>query len=583
MAAGAGPRTPHRMPAMSDAMKCFLPKQRLPFFLVLALMPCLLSNSCASPHATRLAYAARGLTSSAEVDYQFLVYQDLLRQGKKEEAAEALAGLAATHPSPEAAVELANLQWGQNEREKATETLEKALAAFPESRQLTFYLANAYQMRRMGDMAVKTLEKFLGKHPKDTAAIQEMASLLVDSAKHREAADILVRIPEKDRDATAWFLLAKASAGLNQPKEAIRQLREAVGKDQNLMAAWLDLGTLLDQQGDLKGAEESFQKMLTLGEDSSEVRSKLLRLALKQKNPTKALKILKDAPSDKALLLDAMSAMIEAGYPKQAKQVYTMLAAADPNSPELLFYKAVLAYEGDKNPRAAMTILGQVPTDNPNYDKSLSFRIQISMEIGDAAKAQTLLREARERFPEKKEFVTMEAAMLDKRGDTAQAATVLGKALESTPDDVDLLYRYGVALEKLKRRDEAKTVMEKIVAKDPGNPDALNYLGYSLAEEGRDLEKALAMIRTALEKEPDNPFFLDSLAWTLFKLKRADEALATIERAIAHKVKDAIIWEHYGDIAAAAGRKAEAQKAYRTALELGSDTPAVVKTKLEAL
>jgi Flp pilus assembly protein TadD len=179
--------------------------------------------------------------------------------------------------------------------------------------------------------------------------------------------------------------------------------------------------------------------------------------------------------------------------------------------------------------------------------------------------------------------VTMEAAILDKRGDTAQAATVLGKALESTPDDVDLLYRYGVALEKLKRRDEAKTVMEKIVAKDPGNPDALNYLGYSLAEEGRDLEKALTMIRTALEKEPDNPFFLDSLAWTLFKLKRADEALATIERAIAHKVKDAIIWEHYGDIAAAAGRKADAQKAYRTALELGSDTPAAVKTKLEAL
>jgi tetratricopeptide (TPR) repeat protein len=579
MAAGSGPRMPHRMPAMPDAMKRFFPK-RLPLFVVLALMPCLLSNSCASSRAARMGYSTRGLTPSAETSYQFLVYQDLLRQGKKDEAAQMLASLAEAHPSPDIAVELANLQWGSNEREKATETLEKALAAFPQSRQLTFYLANAYQMRRLGDQAIATLTRFLEKHPKDAATLHELASLLVDAGKHGEAADFLSRIPENERDATIWFLLAKASAGQNRPKEAIRQLRQALAKDQNLMVAWIDLGTLLDQEGDLKGAEESYQKMLQLGEDSSEVRSKLLRVALKQKNPAKALKFLKSSPSDKALLLDAMAAMIEAGYPKQAKQVLSLLAAADPKSPDLPFYKAVLAYEGDKNPRAAMDILGQVPTDNPNYDKSLSFRVQIASEMGDAAKARTLVREARERFPDKKEFVVLEAALLDKGGDTGQAAVVLEKAVAAWPDDLDMLYRYGVALEKLKRRDEAKAVMERIVAKDPANPEALNYLGYSLAEEGRDLEKALTMIRTALEKEPDNPYYLDSLAWVLFKLKRADEALTAIERSIAHKVKDAIIWEHYGDIAAAAGRKAEAQRAYRTALELGSETPDAVKKKL---
>ena len=140
-----------------------------------------------------------------------------------------------------------------------------------------------------------------------------------------------------------------------------------------------------------------------------------------------------------------------------------------------------------------------------------------------------------------------------------------------------------MALEKLKRRDEAKAVMERIVDKDAGHADALNYLGYSLAEDGRDLERALGMIEKALEKEPDNPFFLDSKAWALYKLKRMDDALAAIEKAINHKVKDAIIWEHYGDIAAAAGRKAEAQKAYRSALELGSESPAAGTKKLEAL
>ena len=37
--------------------------------------------------------------------------------------------------------------------------------------------------------------------------------------------------------------------------------------------------------------------------------------------------------------------------------------------------------------------------------------------------------------------------------------------------------------------------MEKLVGLDPKNADALNYLGYSLAEEGRDLDKAVAMGR----------------------------------------------------------------------------------------
>jgi len=567
---------------MSDVTNRFFPT-RLPLFIVLVLLPCLLSNSCASSRSARSAYAARGLTPSAETNYQFLIYQDLLRQGKKDEANAILADLNESHPSPDLSVELANLQWGLNEREKATATLEKALATFPDARQIAFYLANAYQMRRMNDMAIKTLEHFLVKHPKDASTTQELAALLADAGKNKESLELLGRIPEADRDATIYYLMGKAIAGLGQNKDAIRLLRQATEKDVNLMAAWVDLAGLLEQEGDFKGAEESYRKMLTLGEDSPEVRAKLVRLAIKQKNPTKALSLLQEGQPEKNQLLDAMSALVEGGYPKQARQVLGMIEAADPSAPDLLFYKAVLTYEGDKNPKGAMSILAQVPTNNPNYDKSLSFRIQIASEINDLGKARVLAREGRERFPDKKEFIGMEAAILDKAGDTASAAKTLEDALKTWPDDLEMLYRYGVALEKLKRRDEAKAVMEKIVAKDPTNADALNYLGYSLAEEGHDLDKALEMIRTALQKEPDNPFFLDSLAWTLHRLKRADEALAAIEQAIAHKVKDAIIWEHYGDIAAAAGHKVEAQKAYRTALELGSETPTAVKKKLEAL
>ena len=567
---------------MSDAIKRRLPR-RLPFFLVLALLPCLLSNSCASSRPSGAAHAAKGLSPDADSAYQFLVYQDYLRQGNKEEAAKALAGLVKRHPSPELTVELANLQWGQNEREQATATLEAGVAAFPGSRQLTLYLANAYQMRRMNEKALATLEHFLAGHPADVPTRRELASMQEDAGKHKEALETLSRIPEADRDAAAYYLMAKATAGLGQNAKATALLRQAVDKDPTFLAGWLDLGGLLEAQGDLAGAEAAYRKMESLGEDAPEVRARLVRVLIKRKNAAQALKLLEEGPPDKARILDAMSAFIESGQSKEAEKALALLVAADPKSPDLPFYKAVLAYDGEKNPKKALDILGQVPPDNPNYDKSLSFRIQIATELGDLPKAEALTREARQRFPDHKEFVAAQAALLDRQGDTAKAAEVLQQALAASPDDLDLMYRYGVALEKLKRRDEAKAVMEKIVAKDPLNPDALNYLGYSMAEEGRDLDKAVDMIRTALAKEPDNPYFMDSLAWALFKLGRTDEALTVIRKAVGHKITDAIIWEHYGDIAAATGHKAEAQKAYRTALEHGSETPKAVKKKLGAL
>ncbi|MEL7638807.1 MAG: tetratricopeptide repeat protein [Solidesulfovibrio sp.] len=556
---------------------------RLPLLLVLALLPCLLSNSCASSRPARLAYAGKALSPQAEGAYQFLVYQDLLRQGKKDEAAQVLAGLNQSQPSPETAVELANLLWGQNEREAATRTLETAAAAFPDSRQLVLYLASAYQMRRLPDAAVAALERFVTGHPGDAQALRELASLLEESGRHQEALDALSRIPEDGRDATTLYLMAKATAGLDRKDAAIALLRRAVAADAALTAAWTELGALLEEKGDLAGAEDCYRKMLAQDEDSPEVRAKLARVLIRQKKPDRAVKYLEEGPPDKARLLDAMSALLEAGYVKQARQVLARLAAAIPDSPDLPFYQAVIAYEGEKKPKEALAILAKVPPENPNFDKALSFRIQLTSEMGDLSGAQALAAEARKRFPDRKEFPALEAALLDKRGETAKASAILKDAVAAWPDDMDLLYRYGVSLEKLKRRDEAKAVMENIVAKDPTNPDALNYLGYSLTEEGKDLEKALGMIRTALAKEPDNPFFLDSLAWTLHKLGRNAEALAAIERAIGHNVKDAVIWEHYGDITAAAGRKAEAQKAYRTALELGSDNPGDVKKKLGAL
>ena len=137
------------------------------------------------------------------------------------------------------------------------------------------------------------------------------------------------------------------------------------------------------------------------------------------------------------------------------------------------------------------------------------------------------------------------------------------------PESSELAFTLGSLLDSLGKRDEAMKVMQGIIASHPEHYQALNYVGYSLAVQGKDLEHALELLQRADRLAPDQFFIVDSLAWALFRLGRTEEALQNIRRAVALVPSpEAEILEHYGDIAAAAGQKEEARKAYEQDLKL---------------
>ncbi len=551
--------------------------------MILALMPVLISNSCAPKTPLAGLNDIDGLSPKAAADYYFLVYQDLQREGKKDEAVAVLQTLTDLAPSPQMYLELANLYWGLNMREKTTEVLEKGLKEFPEDQKLTFYLANAYQLRRYYDKAEATLRGYLDKHPEDQAAVQELTAILIEAESYDEALALLSKTPDDASSAAMLYYRSKAYSGLGDRTRAIASLKKALAKDPNLMAGWAELGYLQEIDKDYKSAVETYKRMLDLGEEGDEVWLRLIKLYLKLKNPEKALAILDQAPQERGFIFEAISAFIDEGYSKEASTLLDRMADESPDNPDMLFYRAVLAYEGEKNLQKAYDLLAQAPKDHSHYDKSLTFRIQLALEMDKPKLALELIAEGQKAYPDKKEFWNLEAAVYDRMGNTLLASQVLQKAAERWPDDPDTLYRYGVALEKLHRRDESVEVMEKIVAMAPDHADALNFLGYTLAEKGKDLDRAFKLIRKALEQSPDNPYFLDSLAWAYHIKGEKKLAWEEIRRCVAGNVEDPIIWEHYGDIAASVGEKKEAAKGYRKALELGPQDEQAVKDKLDAL
>lgn len=526
---------------------------------------------------------AKGLSAMAAADYYYLLYLDLKRQGRAKDGVDVLEKLVALAPSPELYQDLANLYWGLAMPDKTRETLEAALKKYPEEKRLHFYLANSFLLQRRFDEAAKVLKDYLAKHPKDQATFQELGAVLVESGKFQEALDFLAQVPKERRTPAMSYYESKAYSGLGKRHKAIEKLRLALREDPNMLAGWSELAYIYEQENDFRQAEEAYLRIIDLGEEGTEVWLRLVRIALKQKALDKALSIISQAPKDRAFLFEAMGLFIEEGYQDASSKVLERLAQDQPGNPDVIFIQALMAIDQEKDLNKAILLLSQIPKDNPLYDKSLTTRLQLSLDNNQLGNVAPLVAEGKRLYPERIDFWFFEALLFERRQELPKSAEVLWKALQKWPDNTEAMYRYGVVLERMKNHTEAFALMEKILTIDPANPDALNFVGYSLADDGRDIERALDLINRALLVTPDNPYYLDSLAWAYFKKGDAQRAWTEIQRATAKNVEDPAIWEHYGDIAKAVGDKKSAAQGFAKALSLNPDNAAAIKAKLEGL
>jgi tetratricopeptide (TPR) repeat protein len=113
---------------------------------------------------------------------------------------------------------------------------------------------------------------------------------------------------------------------------------------------------------------------------------------------------------------------------------------------------------------------------------------------------------------------------------------------------------------------KAEEWLEQVLDEFPDDPSALNDLGYLWADQGKHLDRALRMIRQALQQEPDNAAYRDSLGWVLFRKGQVREALPELEKAAALE-PDPTVLEHLGDVYRAAGQNEKAKQSWRKAVE----------------
>jgi tetratricopeptide (TPR) repeat protein len=155
------------------------------------------------------------------------------------------------------------------------------------------------------------------------------------------------------------------------------------------------------------------------------------------------------------------------------------------------------------------------------------------------------------------------------------AARVLEHAHELNAKDINAVSQLALVYDGMKKYEESDKLYEEALKLDPQNATLLNNYGYSLADRGIQLQRALDMAKKAVDAQPDNPSFLDTIGWVYYRLGRFKEAETYVERAIKKGEVSPVVYEHLGDIYFRLNDKEKAKEEWDRALKLDQSNTAL--------
>jgi len=154
----------------------------------------------------------------------------------------------------------------------------------------------------------------------------------------------------------------------------------------------------------------------------------------------------------------------------------------------------------------------------------------------------------------------------------AQAISMLKEMIEigkgKSPDPY--LELCDVYIEQ-KESAKAEALIKKTEKMFPSSIEVKNFYAYFLALANKELEKALKLSKYTLSRDGENPAYLDTYGYILFKIGRTDEAMTFLEKAYQKLPFEQDIMEHLVDCYRLKKNTKKIIKIYQRAIDNGVD------------
>jgi len=461
----------------------------------------------------------------------------------------------------------------QDDFPQAIDVLKDAIKANPNDaepyRQLAFIYA---KYLKKTDQAVDYANRAIALDPRDIEAYQRLCEIELAAGDEKKARDVLERATKvHSDDAAFWTQLGKLYAAIlfkldAQPKpDELGRINEifkkAVEHANDDPAILKDVADYYASSQQLKEAIPLYLRVLELQPDDANAREKLATGFILMNQRGKAVEmleqIIKQHP-EKYQPYDLLAQVLD-------EEARSLQRAKRLDEAKAEFAKVAANYE-------------QSLLINPNHAGTYLRLAELLLgPLKDAGRAAKFLTEARRRFPGAPEIVYYLALAQREAKQTQQAVATFEEALHEAELDQDneivnakFYFNYGATAEQAGLYEKAADLLRKSIALDPANAaEAYNYLGYMWADHNMHLEEAEGMIKRALQIEPNNGSYLDSLGWLEFRQGKFDQALADLLRAAKNlEHDDSVVFEHIGDTYLKLNRVPQALEAWQKALAL---------------
>jgi tetratricopeptide (TPR) repeat protein len=493
------------------------------------------------------------------------------------------------------------------------ETVDRAVEQYREIHRLdpsdtesALWLARLYRLKNQHDEAEQVLRSILKTDPENEAAVEQLTQLLMDEGKSTEAVTLLAGITTHSPSPVLLDLLGDAHTQAHELAKAEEAYRRAAELDPSELSHQRGLGQTLLAEEKYPEALKVYEKLSDVMPDDSDVYLRIAQIYRELHQLDKAeenlVKARQYAPGSLEVMYnEAMLYQAQGRYDDAIRVLSDAVTGIKGQSPAvpsrrrslaILYQQLGQLYRDTQNYQASIYTFEELGHLGEEEDRRARIIIMDTYRAAkDLPKALQTGKEALAKYPADAGIRTSDALLLGENGQTDEAVKILkaqlhgdagdretylniaqvfergrrykeaeesAHATEGLPgqprDNLMVWTLLGGIYERQKYFDRAEAEFKKVLALDPKNAYVLNYYGYMLGDLGIRLDEAESLVQRALEEEPFNGGYLDSLGWIYFKENKLGAAESTLRKAVERERHDATIHSHLGDLYAKTGR-----------------------------
>lgn len=546
-------------------------------------------SSLAVPQEFRQLSDNQILNDRINADYLFLKADLKSLNGHSEDSIEDLKTAYVIDPdSATIAYKLAVEYYKKGQLQDALYWGEKSLEKNESKRETILFVAGLLSAKRNFDRAQTLYRKLIKINPEDAEAHLYLAALFSEKKDYKQAMKYfseLVTMPTFEHKHLAYYYRARLNMEMNPkayPEIVKTDLEKSLKHKPDFLDALQLIGRWVEKKSGKEAAVRYFAQYQRTKGPFPRLAEMLSQYYIEKGDYDSAysqLEILENTTEDQVQVKLKLALILidKKMYDKSLKKLEELNELV-PESDKVKFYLGAVYQELKKYDLSVRAFL-EINSTSGHFEESRMQAAIILKNQNQFDRSIQLLKEVIQTKPESLHGYLFLSQLQEEQKNVDSAIETLRLAEKKFPQNPQVHYYLGTLYDKSQKKNEMVAAMNRVIQLDSEHVQALNYLAYSYAEMGQNLNIAETYALKAHQLDKNDPFIKDTLGWIYYQKGEYRKAVDYLEKAHKEMPEVGIIAEHLGDAYLKLRQNERAHELFEKAIGLETDLEKKEKIK----